>query len=307
VAPQPQGNDAAAAQTLSDATAAKVAARQVAQAFRIDPDAHVEAMVQKLMEDPITNVEALLRNLGPAELNGKGKTLCSVYRPVVNKFPFNSSGTVQATIADVDSIFHKPDGALWKFYDENLQKLLPKQGSQYVAATVGGVTLTPGFVAFFNQAAAFGDSLYAGGTPDPHFTYTLKPVPSDGIQTVGLNLDGQAFAYSGGDATPKQFLWQAAGAHEAKATVKFGGGPDLAWSSNDGLWAIFQFFNKAETWRPSGSGNVLEWIIRIGKDPVTLPSGKPLTVRFELDMGGSPQVFQKGYFARMACVADVAK
>jgi hypothetical protein len=102
-------------------------------------------------------------------------------------------------------------------------------------------------------------------------------------------------------------VWQSSGAHGAKATVKFGGGPDLAWSSNDGLWAIFQFFNKAETWHPSGNGSTLEWVIRIGKDPVLLPSNKPLTVRFELDMGASPQVFQKGYFSRLACVADVAK
>ncbi|MDE3164176.1 MAG: hypothetical protein KGN36_00065 [Acidobacteriota bacterium] len=307
VAQQPTVNDAAAAPTLSNATAARVAAKQVAQTFRIDPDGHVDTMSEKLLEDPITNVEALLRNLGPAELNGKGKGLCSVYRTVWGKYPFNAASNVQATVADVNGIFHRPDGALWKFYDENLQKLLPRQGNQYVAATAGGVTLTPGFVAFFNQAAAFSDFLYAGNTADPHMTYTLKPVPSEGIQTVGLRLDGQGFTYSGGDAAAKQFVWQAAGTHEARATVKFGGGPELAWSNNDGLWAVFQFFNKAETWRPAGSGNVLEWIIRIGKDPVQLPSGKPLTVRFELDMGGAPQVFQKGFFPRMACVADVAK
>jgi type VI secretion system protein ImpL len=307
VAAQPSPNDAAAAQTLSNATAARVAAKQVAQTFRIDPEGHVDTMTEKLLEDPITNVEALLRNLGPAELNGKGKGLCSAYRAVWVKYPFNAAATVPASIAEVNGIFHKPDGALWKFYDENLQKLLPRQGSQYVAATAGGVTLTPAFVAFFNQAAAFSDFIYAGNTPDPHISYTLKPVPSEGIQTVGLRLDGQAFTYSGGDAAPKQFVWQAAGAHEARATVKFGGGPELAWSTNDGLWAVFQFFNKAETWRPSGNGNVLEWIIRIGKDPVTLPGGKALTVRFELDMGGAPQVFQKGFFNRMGCVADVAK
>ncbi|MBS1857222.1 MAG: hypothetical protein JST11_17775 [Acidobacteria bacterium] len=308
VASQPTApNDAAAAQTLTNATAARVAAKQVAQTFRIDPEGHVDTMTEKLLEDPITNVEALLRNLGPAELNGKGKGLCSVYRPVWNKYPFNAASTVPASIAEVNGIFHKPDGALWKFYDENLQKLLPKQGNQYVAATAGGVTLTPAFVSFFNQAAAFSDFIYAGNTPDPHMSYTLKPVPSDGIQTVGLRLDGQSFTYSGGDAAPKQFVWQAAGAHEARATVKFGGGPELAWSTNDGLWAVFQFFNKAETWRPSGNGYMLEWIIRIGKDPVQLPSGKPLTVRFELDMGGAPLVFQKGFFSRMGCVADVAK
>jgi type VI protein secretion system component VasK len=91
-------------------------------------------------------------------LNGKGKTLCSIYRPVLNKFPFNPAATPQATVDDVNALFKKPDGALWKFYDENLQKLLPKQGSQYVAATVGNVTLTPQFVAFFNQAAAFAEA-----------------------------------------------------------------------------------------------------------------------------------------------------
>ena len=77
--------------------------------------------------------------------------------------------------------------------------------------------------------------------------------------------------------------------------------------SNDGLWSIFQFFNNAETWRPSGNGNTLEWVIRIGKDPVTLPSGKPLTLRFELLHARNPQVFQKRYFPRLTCVADVAR
>ena len=307
VAAQPTGNDAAASATLTNATAAKVSARQVAQVFRIDPEAHIETQVQKLMEDPITNVEALLRNMGPAELNAKGKGLCTVFHSVWNKYPFNAAATPQATVADVNGLFHRPDGAFWRFYDENLQKLLPKQGSQYVPTTVSGVTLNPAFVAFFNQGAALSDFLYAGNTADPHIAYTLKPVPAEGIQTVGLRLDGQTFSYSGGDAAPKPFLWQGGGTHEAKATVKFGGGPDLTWSSNEGLWSIFQFFNKAETWKPAGNGASLEWVIRIGKDPVLLPGGKPLTVRFELDMGGGPQVFQKGYFPKLSCVPDVAK
>ena len=57
---------------------------------------------------------------------------------------------------------------------------------------------------------------------------------------------------------------------------------------------------------PRGHGNVLEWVLRLGKDPV-LANGKPLTVRFELDMGGGPQVFQKGFLSRLGCVAEVAK
>jgi hypothetical protein len=38
-----------------------------------------------------------------------------------------------------------------------------------------------------------------------------------------------------------------------------------------------------------------------------LPSGNPLKVKFQLDMGGGPPVFQKGYLSKMVCIADVAR
>ena len=53
--------------TLNNASAAHVAAKQVAQAFRTDPDAHMDACTLKLMEDPITYVEDLLRSLGAGD------------------------------------------------------------------------------------------------------------------------------------------------------------------------------------------------------------------------------------------------
>src|SRR5262249_31845335 len=50
------------AQTMASALQAKVVTRQLAQNFRIDPQAHLESAVQKLMEDPITYAESLVRN-----------------------------------------------------------------------------------------------------------------------------------------------------------------------------------------------------------------------------------------------------
>jgi type VI secretion system protein ImpL len=296
--------DAAAAPTLQNAMQAKVTTRQMAQAFRIDADGHIEAGVQKLLEDPIVYVEGLLRALGPAELNGKGKSLCGQFRAVLSKYPFNSNATAEATLADVNGLLRKPDGALWAFYDQSLQKLLVKQGSQYVIGPSGGIN--PAFVNFFNAAAAFSDAIYSGGAQDPHFTYTLKPEPNEGIQTVNLLVDGQSLSYSGGAATPKQFAWQGGGTHGAKASVKFGG-PEITFDEHDGIWSVFRFFNKADRWTPAGNGQSLEWIIRAGKDPMKLPNGKPLTVHFELDMAGAPAVFQVGYFSRLACVSEVAR
>ena len=66
--------------------------------------------------------------------------------------------------------------------------------------------------------------------------------------------------------------------------MKFGG-TDLGWSDNDGLWAVFQFFEEAERWVPAGGSYQLEWTVRAGKKAMTLPSGKPLTVRFDPELG----------------------
>ncbi len=278
IAGQPgEPSDAAAAPTLTNAGQAKINARQMAQAFRIDAEGHIDAGVEKLLEDPITNAESLLRRLGPAELNGKGKALCADFQTVMSKYPFNPNAASEARLDEVDGLFRKPAGALWSFYEQSLQKLLTKQGAQYVPASGSPVTLTPEFVAFFNTAAAFAESLYAGGTADPHFTFTLTPEPGEGtIQNLTVTLDGDTLIYTGGKATPKPFTWQGAGAHQTRATLKFGNGPDLTWSSTEGLWAVFRFFAKAERSQSAGNNEVLEWVIRMGKEPVTLPNGKPL-------------------------------
>ena len=296
-------SDAAAAPTLVKAGEAKGTTRTMAQAFRVDSDGHLDTAAQKLLEDPIVYVEGMLRLLGPAELNGKGKSLCGQFRAVLSKYPFNPNSTVEATVADVNGLLRKPDGALWSFYDQNLQKLLVKQGSQFAIGPSGGVN--PAFLNFFNAATAFSDAIYAGGAQDPHFTYMLKPEPSENIQTVNLLIDGQSLSYSGGTATPKQFTWQAGGSHGVQASVKLGG-PDIAFSDAEGIWAVFRFFNRADRWTPAGAGYSLEWIIRAGKDPMKV-NGKPLIVHFELDMAGAPAVFQAGYFSRLACVSDVAR
>jgi type VI secretion system protein ImpL len=301
LAQQPTNNDPGKNTTLTNATAAHASARQVAQVFRPDPEAHMDATVLKLMEDPITYVENLLRSLGPATLNANGRNFCAEYRAMFSKFPFNRTSKVDATVDDVNAIFKSPDGKLWKFYNDNLAKLLPKP--DYSPVTVDGVTLTPGFVSFFKQSAAFGESLYAGNRPDPHFSYTLKSVQSDGIEGAVLNLDGQQLSYSGSKMVTQTLNWQGTGTHGVKATYKRGGDND--WDSEEGLWAIFKFFYQADRTVPAPGGYILEWVMRSGKDskPVTIEGGKELTVRFQADV----PMFQKDFFARLACVADVAK
>ena len=291
---------AAAAKAQGDAGDAKNAANQLARNFT--PGSDPDNTVQKLLLAPITDVEAKLRGAGATDLNAGGKALCGQFHAVLSKYPFKADSKQEATPDDLNAIFRKPDGTLWKFYDDSLKKFLTKQGSQYVAAPVGGVTLSAHFVEFFNQAAAFSDLLYAGGSQEPHFTYTLKPVSTETVQKIGLDIDGQKLDFPG---TPggKSFTWQASGPHGAKGTYGEGG----SFSDNSGTWAIFRLFGEADNNAPSGAGGTFfNWIIKTGNPPKpSMLNGKPVTVRLELDM--TLPLFQKGFFSRLACVSEVAK
>jgi hypothetical protein len=91
--------------------------------------------------------------------------------------------------------------------------------------------------------------------------------------------------------------------------VKFGGDA-FNWPAYDGVWAAFEFFGDSEE-KSAPAGNVyrLEWTLRTGQSQrlVTTSTGQPVSVRFDLDMMGSPPIFRKGYFSGWGCVADVAR
>jgi type VI secretion system protein ImpL len=302
VAAQPGApSDAAASQTISNAQNAKLVTRQMAQNFGLDPVAHLESTVEKLMEDPITHCEALLRGLGPAELNGKGKGFCAQLSPVLATFPFNGRSKAQATPADVNSAFKPKEGALWSFYDQNLSKYLLRQGQHYVPDSSAPIQLNPAFVGFFNRAASFSDLAYPGGSVDPHFSYNLRPIFSEGIQSLKLTIDGQAAEFTPASSA-KTFNWQPSGAHGVQLSGKYTNGQDFQYATYDGLWAVFEWVGDVD----AQQGSVLEWRLKAGKgdravlSPVT---NQPTTVKFSID---NP-VFQKGYFAGLSCVSEIAR
>ncbi len=290
----PAQNDAAAQATIAQANEALLTTGQMAQTFAIDQDGNLPPAVRKLMEEPITQVAQLLRPKPPS-----GQALCGQFHALMAKYPFNLKSTVQATLDDVNRFFRPPDGALWQFYSQ-LQPLLEKQGTQYVPKAAAPMKVTPGFLNFFNRAAAFSDAAYPAGAQQPALKYTLRSDLTGINQTISITLDGQTFNNSSGKNASKQFVWPG-NPSGAKMDVKFGGEP-FHWPSFDGLWGTYEFFGDAE----ERAGH-LEWALKTGKSErmVTTASGQPVLVRFDLDM--SPPVFRKGYFSGWACTADVAK
>ncbi len=298
-------NDPAINQTLNDAQNALRITKQVANNFNPDRDGKVDQMTEKLMEDPITYVLALLGNIGPSQLNGAGRNFCQAFNGVVNKYPFNSASPRDATLDEVDGILRPPDGLLWTFYESNLKQYLQKVGSQYVPAPGSNVHLTPQFVRFFNHAATLSAAFYAAGAKEPHLTYSMRGLPSEGLKSLTLLLDGQTLKSTGAGGQTGQFSWPG-NTHVARLSGSLGGG-EFGFENYDGLWAVFRFFGDADKSTPSGSGYAFEWVPRQGqgRQPMTLENGKPLTVRYYLEM--NPPIFQKGFLSGYECVSRVAQ
>jgi type VI secretion system protein ImpL len=297
-----QPSDTAAATVLSAATSAKTTTRQLAQAFNIDKDGHVEGTTQKLLEDPITSIEPLVRSLGPAELNAKaGKDLCGPVRALMAKFPFKADSKADATLQDVNSVFKPKEGAIWKFYDDaKMEKYLQKQGSQFVPVPNTGMTITSAFIGMMSRAAAFTDAAYPNGAADPHFAYTVKPVFDEDQESLNLQIDGQTFDFSAANPS-KAFTWPGA-TQGVEMSVKFKDGASAPYGSYFGLWAVFRFIQDAD----AHNGSVVDIKLKSGKSETeSRHNGKPIVAK--LDISATPPVFDKGYFAGMGCVAEVAK
>jgi type VI protein secretion system component VasK len=163
--------------------------------------------------------------------------------------------------------------------------------------------VNPAFLSFFNTAATFAETIYADGATDPHFSYSLKPETTEGVQMLNLRIDGQTLSYTAGaPAAFKKFTWQGSGAHEALLSVRFGT-QGLGLANGEGLWAAFHLFQLADT-QSIGSGGVqvLDWVAKSGKagQPMLLGSGKPYRASRSRSGSSAPTLP-----ARLSCPHDV--
>ncbi|MGI4852781.1 MAG: ImcF-related family protein [Janthinobacterium lividum] len=286
-------NDPAAATPVNTAaSAAQLAAQQSAQAFHIDSQAHVDAATLALMLAPITNTEALVRGLGPAQVNAGAKGFCSAFSALFAKAPFNLKSNVQATPAEVSALLQPGTGSLWQFYNGSLKTLLLPQGAEYVAAPNQSAPPNPDFVKFFSRAALLSQEMFPAGATAPTLAFDLKNMPASGIQSTTLKVDAQSLTNA---EASKRFTWSSQTAHDAGLSAN---GLPLTFS---GTWAVFELFNKARV-QKSPAGYELGFPLEVANTAVKAPDGTPLVVRYELS-GPGADVLAPGALSSLRCVS----
>jgi type VI secretion system protein ImpL len=300
----PEQKDATKAQCGTSSMTAQQTARQIGQQFKPDPQAHIDDTVQNLLLAPITFVSAALRP-GPVS----GANLCSQMSPLMAKFPFNPRSTTDASTQEVAQFFDSANGSLTQFYNASLKSLLIPQGTEYIPNPSNTQQVNPAFLSFFTRAMNLQRALYSAGPGQLQYKYALRPLPTEGISSLTMNIDGQSLSYTGGNVPFKQFTWPGTAAQGLKSTVNISGGAPVEWASYDGAWGVFHFFADADKFSPTGQSTYhIEWILRgSGGRPVKAPSGNPVTVQFDLDTSGAPAILQKGYLSSLQCISSVAK
>ena len=294
-----QHPDTSGDQLNAAASAADLAVQQTAQAFNVDPQMHTEKTVISLLGSPIRCAVAP----PPPPPPGPPASTCTL----LGKFPFaglsktqasrDLTNNEQASLEEANTLFAPGTGKLWTYYNENLKQWLVLQGTQYVLAPNAAGHVGPLFAQFFNRLAAISSALYPSGAKVPGFNFTLRSVPSKGIENATLVVDGQRIPAG---STVQQFKWNAATAHQA--SLAYNAAEALQFQ---GTWALFQLVGVAHVTR-TAAGLQLEFPLEVSGHPLRLPDGTPEVVRFELS-GPGAEVLAPGGLSGLPCVPSVIK
>jgi type VI secretion system protein ImpL len=337
VANMPPVVDTASAQAVAEqarsaqmeATKAKVAARQVAQNFAVDPEAsQVGPVVSMLLEAPISGAENVLRTaastrppqpriaraqpaLPPAgggggggaspaaELNAAGAAFCQELRGITTKYPFNPSVTSEASVSDLLILF-QPETGLLSQLQARLEPHLVQRGTRWAASPNATLAINEPFLTFFNNASGIANALFPNGATEPRVRVDAKTSPAGEVRRVILTHGGKVAQFD--ERTPANVLeWPVpagsaqAAKLEAEVSARFGRTSRATLADESGEWALFRLIGKgAGAW-----GN--------GELKVTYTEGDRTVVVGYTFAGGLP-LMQRGWLGQaLNCPTPVVK
>ena len=278
------------------AQTARSAAIKIAGSFNADPVDNLDQRVRKLLLDPIEGAMPKLRSMDVGAMNGKGGQFCAELRPLFSKYPFKSPAP-DATLDEFNSVFQKPTGKLWQFYNANLTTMLREDTGAYSAVPAPTMSLTQQFLSWFNRMAGI-SKLFAGA--NPQFAFKVQPSSVEGLKTSRLSIGGKGGALG---AAGTQFTWPG----DASRGVEWTLGSDPAPQYYKGIWGVFAWFESAENWQSRGGNSyTVTWQLMIGNRPRQDADGRPQRAYLDVEM--SPPLFRKDYLRQVAnCPAAVAR
>jgi type VI secretion system protein ImpL len=281
--------DPIAAACRIDVATAKSAAVAFAQQAGSDVGNLADTVVN-LMEAPIKSAEPFCEH-SPDAVNAAGKQFCGKIVALWEKYPFNPAGR-SASVNEFMAVFQRPNGDLWRYYQDNLSKLLVEQNGVFQANPASTLTVRQPFVTWFNRMMGLSTSL------TPQFTFTVQAHEGEGLKTTRLMIGGQGGPIT---STPRKFNWPGESGRGVEWTLEDSPTPQ----PYGGDWGVFDWFKDAEWHARSATSYTVTWTLTLGGRPRQGPDGRPLRAHLDVDM--PIPFFQNGYLRQLGCDSRVAQ
>jgi type VI secretion system protein ImpL len=278
------------------------AVRQIAQRFNITGSEGIDTEVRRLLESPFRSSLKLITieatKAGNDKVTGAAKALCAKLGLLEERFPFNPQSNVDATSAQLSTIFAPQSGAL-SIFEQQLGKLIVFQGGHWIQnPEMPKPRLAPQTLAWLDRLTAISEAFFPNGSPSPTMAYTATPLPIPGAESVTLEVDGQTLTTTTSQTQSKTLVWPGAAGDDG-VLVRVKEGANIPFASYDGTWGIFRMLNDADP-RPPGSHVIELSKVRRGHgraESVLDGNNKPIQVRLQLSASsGRPDVFEKAFF-----------
>ena len=135
--------------------------------------------VERLLREPISYCGPFIQDEDPAVVAKQARqTLCSQWRPLQHKFPFDSKSADTASDEDVNKIFDPRRGSLWSFERQGL--LVRKEGKWIKGPAAANLTFEDPFLRFLNRVAEIYDFVF--GEPKPNIKVLVTPLYGDTVE-----------------------------------------------------------------------------------------------------------------------------
>jgi type VI secretion system protein ImpL len=295
-----QNPDPALAEAIQKAVDAGLdSVRQIAGRFNIASSQGVDTDIKRLLEAPFKEAGSS-RVMPTPPKPGAGeaaavKKFCARLAPAQKKFPFNPSSDTEAGADEVTGIFG-PQGSAFAEMQQQVSKLVAKQGKQWAANPAGGdAKPSADLIAFMNKMQSIQDALFADGSAQLKMRYALKPLPDQNVDAITLNIDGHQSTTPKGGAQVQQLTWPGSG--QVVVTVRAGG--NIPFGSYSGTWALLRWMYDADPRQPGSK--VAQWsMLRQGRGQPQQPTdaqGHPIMLRVEIaEFPAGADLFDRNFF-----------
>ncbi|OAL79156.1 type VI secretion protein [Acinetobacter sp. SFB] len=222
------------------------------------------------------------------------------------KYPFNSSATLQATSNEISQIFGE-NGSIARFVKDNLDPLVIRRGYSLTSKTWKdlGVSLNPQFVMNFHSYVAPSHGMATGelksvSTATNQSNFQFYPLENAQLLSYTIDIDGQRMVYENGIQQWVNFVWPNQGAIAgARITAVDLEGQTHTIFDEPGEYGINRLIDSAQRTQHQDSGN-FEMIWKNQQNP-----NLAVKVNFRLISGNSGQIGSSRGYAGMQLVDQV--